>query len=104
MDTELVSRLATLMRVAAGKMDDEEAVAGMRAALGTVFSSVTFSPGLAAWGKGGIYVPGEADLVPVLRHDLASETNTRKGGRWARGHRPSALAPVRTDRARSRHG
>ncbi len=59
-DTELVSRLASLLRVAAGKTNDEESVAAMRGALGTVFSSVTFSPG------GATYVSGEADLVPGL--------------------------------------
>jgi DNA invertase Pin-like site-specific DNA recombinase len=102
-DTELVSRLAAVLRVAAGKTDDEESVAAMRAALGTVFRSVTFSPGLAAWGS-GTYVSGEADLVPVLRDDLVSATNTRKGGGWVWGTRPSRIAPVRTDRVRSGRG
>jgi hypothetical protein len=79
-DTELVVRLASVMRPAAGKADDQESVAAMRAALGTVFSSLTFSPGAASCE--GTYVTGG----------------------WVWGMRASHSAPVRTDRVRSGRG
>jgi hypothetical protein len=105
-DTELVTRLATLLRVAAGKMDDQESVAAMRAALGTVFSSARFSPSAVLLGTPGTdtYVSGAADLCPVVREDLVPAANTHEGGGWVWGTRPSHSALVHPDRVRSRRG
>lgn len=83
-ETELLMRLARTLQVAAGKGDDdEESVASMRAALGSLFSHVTLSPGMAAWDAGETYVSGQVDLVPVLHEDVVP--NTRQGGGWVRG-------------------
>jgi hypothetical protein len=107
-DTELVSRLAGVLRAADGKMDDEASVAAMRAALAILFSHVTYSPGLAAMDAvlpGGTYLSGEADLVPVLRDDLIPTGNKYpEAGGWAWGTRPVPAGPVRTECVRSRHG
>jgi hypothetical protein len=101
-ETELLMRLARTLQAAAGKGDDEESVAAMRASLGTLFSSVTLSPSMAAWSDAETYVSGQVDLVPVLREDVA--TNTRQGGGWVWGPRTPRPAPVRSAPAWSRHG
>ena len=101
-ETELLIRLGRTLQAAAGETHDGETVAAMRAALGQLYSSVTLSPGGAAWSDAETYVSGQVDLVPVLRDDVA--TNTRQGGGWVWGAHTSRPTHVRSGPLRSSRG
>lgn len=100
-EIKLVMKLATMLQAAAGKAVDEETVAAMRAALGQLFSRVTFAPGTVGMADAGTYVSGAADLIPVLREDVVP---TRQGGGWVWGTRARHATPVRTEHLRNGHG
>lgn len=74
-ETELVARLARLMRTVMGKADDPEAINEMRAALAATFERIVHQP---VWEDVPMEAPivlGATELAPVLRSDLLVEPN-----------------------------
>lgn len=100
-EVDLLRRFAAVIQVVDDNADDPETMATLRAALGTLFSRVTLSPGVAGWDDGGTYVNGHLDLVPTLHEDVVP---TRKGGGWVWGPRAQRPTPLRSEHARSRRG
>jgi hypothetical protein len=106
-DTLLVERLAYVQRAAEGNLDNEAAVAAMRAGVATVCSHVIYSPELAALCApetlDNPYASGPAELIPVLRDDLIpGNEHPEAGGRvWGADLRTPL---VHADQVRNRRG
>jgi DNA invertase Pin-like site-specific DNA recombinase len=69
-EAQLVARLAAVMRAVAGKAENPEAIAELRAALAATFERIIFQPVWRDVPEGAPIVLGPAELAPVLRSDL----------------------------------
>jgi site-specific DNA recombinase len=72
-EAQLVARLGSVMRAVAGKADNPEAIAELRAALAATFERIVYRPVWRDVPEGAPIVLGPAELAPVLRSDLLAK-------------------------------